>query len=225
MNFRDFDRKFWLVVEKGDKKIKDLHLPVNGNSFLCYSYYAPKGEFYVKPGLVYGAVYGAVYVNGEYSINEQRLSEMTVCYFTKKELEGYQIIPIDNKAINIVFKEYVKRIEYEHYLCHADLIKTRDISFIDEFRREDNPDVLKGLLTDMKSFENVWMKIEKLEKVINENTYVFSCKILSEPFTIKGIHQGDKTLGFVLKDGNTKTCICTIDVKEIKDIRKALKLI
>ena len=211
MNFRDYDRKFWLVVEKGDKKITDLHLPVNGNSFLCYSYYAPEGERFVKPGLVYGAVYGAVYVNGEYSINTQQLNKMTVCYFTKEQLEGYQIIPIDNKAINIVFERYMQEIEYKHY-NHQDLIKTRDISFIDEFRREDNPDILKGLLTDMKSFENVWMKIEKLEKVINENTYLFSCEILSEPFTIKGIHQGDKTLGFALINGDKKICGCSVGV-------------
>ena len=64
-----------------------------------------------------------------------------------------------------------------------------------------------------------------VEKVINEDTYVFSCEILSEPFNIKGIHKGDKTLAFALKQNDTKICVCTIGVREIEDIRKALKLI
>ncbi len=223
MNFRDYDRKFWLVVETENKKIKDLHLPINRNAFLCYSYYTPKGKFYIKESLIFEALFEAVYINGEYTITPHDLFNLTVNMYTKAQLEGYKIIPIDNKAINIAFERYIESINSEFY--GKDILTTRDIRFIDEFRRDDNPDILKGLLTDMKSFENVWVKIEKLEKIINEDTYVFSCEILSEPFNIKGIHKGDKTLAFALKHNDTKICVCTIGVSEIEDIRKALKLI
>ena len=222
MNFRDYDRKFWLVVETENKKIKDL-LPVGKNSFLCYSYYAPKGIFFIKPGLVYEALFEAVYIDGEYTITHNHLFDRTINLFTKQQLDGYQIIPIDNKAMNIAFDDYIYSINSKFY--SEETISTRNIRFIDEFRREDNPDILKAVLTDMQSFENVWVKIEKLEKIINEDTYVFSCEILSEPFNIKGIHKGDKTLAFALKQNDTKICVCTIGVSEIEDIRKALKLI
>ena len=223
MNFRDYDRKFWLVVEQGNKKIKDLHLPINRNAFLCYSYYTPKGKYYIKESLIFEALFEAVYINGEYTITQHNLLNYTVNMYTKAQLEGYKIIPIDNKAINIAFDWFVNLVNKDFY--SNEIITTRDIRYIDEFRREDNPDVLKGLLTDMKSFENVWIKIEKLEKIINEETYVFSCEILSEPFNIKGIHKGDKTLAFALNQNDTKICVCTIGVSEIEDIRKTLKLI
>ena len=223
MNFRDYDRKFWLVVEQGNKKIKDLHLPINRNAFLCYSYYTPKGKYYIKESLIFEALFEAVYINGEYTITQHNLLNYTVNMYTKAQLEGYKMIPIDNKAINIAFDWFVDLVNKDFY--SNEIITTRNIRYIDEFRREDNPDVLKGLLTDMKSFENVWVKIEKLEKIINEDTYVFSCEILSEPFNIKGIHKGDKTLAFALKQNDTKICVCTIGVREIEDIRKTLKLI
>lgn len=223
MNFRDYDRKFWLVVEQGNKKIKDLHLPINRNAFLCYSYYTPKGKYYIKESLIFEALFEAVYINGEYTITQHNLLNYTVNMYTKAQLEGYKIIPIDNKAINIAFDWFVNLVNKDFY--SNEIITTRDIRYIDEFRREDNPDVLKGLLTDMKSFENVWIKIEKLEKIINEETYVFSCEILSEPFNIKGIHKGDQTLAFALNQNDTKICVCTIGVSEIEDIRKTLKLI
>lgn len=223
MNFRDYDRKFWLVVETESKKIKDLHLPIDRNAFLCYSYYTPNGKCYIKESLIFEALFEAVYINGEYTITPHDLFNLTVNMYTKAQLEGYKIIPIDNKAINISFDRYIESINSEFY--SKDILTTRDIIFIDEFRRDDNPDILKGLLTDMKAFENVWIKIEKIEKIINEETYVFSCEILSEPFNIKGIHKGDKTLAFALKQNDTKICVCTIGVREIEDIRKALKLI
>ena len=47
MNFRDYDRKFWLVVEQGDKKVTDLIGGCSNNGILCYSY------FNNKEGIVY----------------------------------------------------------------------------------------------------------------------------------------------------------------------------
>lgn len=223
MDFRDYDRKFWLVVECGDKKIKDLHLPVDRNAFLCYSYYTPSGKDYIEESLIFEALFEAVYINGEYTITQQSLFNLTINMYTKAQLEGYKFIPIDNKAICVAFDNYIESINRDFY--SEETIITREIRFIDEFRREDNPDILKGLLTDMKSVENVWMKIEKLEKIVNADTYLFTCEILSEPFNIKGIHKGDKSLGFALINEGKKLCGCAVGVKEIEDIRKKLKLI
>ncbi len=223
MDFRAYDRKFWLVIEQDDKKIKDLRLPINRNAFLCYSYYTPNGKNYIEESLIFEALFEAVYINGEYTITQHDLLNLTINMYTKAQLEGYKIIPIDNKAINVAFDWFIESVNNEFY--SDDIVTTRDIRYIDEFRREDNPDILKGLLTDMKTFENVWIKIEKLEKIINEDTYMFSCEILSEPFNIKGIHKGDKTLAFALKQNDAKICVCTIGVSEIEDIRKSLKLI
>lgn len=221
MNFRDYDRKFWLIIEKENKKIIDLIRGCDGNSILCYSYYEN------TEGLVYEAISSALYINGDYSITKQsKISwEFKTYVFTKKQLNDFQIIPINNRVLSVLFNYEVEKIKQEHYDSCKDLIQTRDIRFIDEFRQENNPDVLKSLLTDMKTCENIWIKIEKLEKFVNENTYVFSCEILSEPFTINGIHKGDKTLAFALNQNDTKICVCTIGVSEIEDIRKTLKLI
>lgn len=116
MNFRDYDRKFWLVVEQGNKKIDEFHLNFKGNSFLCYSYFSKEHIAYgVGPGLVYEAVYGAIYVDGEYSINEEPLYDKTTRYFTQDKLDGFLIIPIYNKAITTIFQNFTRMIDGIYY--------------------------------------------------------------------------------------------------------------
>ena len=115
MNSKDYDRKFWLVVEQGNKKIYEFHLNFKGNSFLCYSYFSQEHIAYgVGPGLVYEAVYGAIYVDGEYSINEEPLYDKTTRYFTQDKLNGFLVIPINNKAINIYTKNFPSDQSVQH---------------------------------------------------------------------------------------------------------------
>lgn len=220
MDFRDFDRKFWLVVEKSDKKITDIIPEAKNNSILCYSYYSP----YKEEGLVYEAVCESVYVNGDYSITDQYLLESKNKDLTKRQLDGYQIIAISNKAINIVFKKYTELVEIVHYSKHKDLVDTREIRFIDEFRLEDNPDVIRGLLSDGKKAENIWMKLIKLLNVVDNKKYIFSCEIFSEPFVIKGIHKGEKTFAVALEENSQKVCGCSIGLEEVEKMRKSFNL-
>ena len=118
MNFRDYDRKFWLVVETENKKIKDLHLPIDNNAFLCYSYYTPNGKYYIKESLIFEALFEAIYNNGEYAITQNNLLiAYTVNLFTKAQLEGFNFIPIDINAINLnlQFDHYIESINKEYY--------------------------------------------------------------------------------------------------------------
>ena len=117
MNFRDYDRKFWLVVETESKKIKDLHLPIDKNAFLCYSYYTPNGKYYIKESLIFEALFEAVYINGKYTITQHGLFNLTVNLFTKAQLEGFNFIPIDIKTtkLNIEFDNYIESINKKYY--------------------------------------------------------------------------------------------------------------
>ncbi len=221
MDFRDFDRKFWLVVEKGDKKIKDLIVGCDGNAILCYSY------FNNKDGLVYTPLSSAVYVNGDYSITKQgRMSwQLGNSYlFAKKQFDNFQIISVNNKALSIVFKDEIKRIEQVFYTSFKDLIETRDIRFVDEFRMEDNPDVIRGMLSDGEKAENIWMKLIKLLNVEDNKKYIFLCEIFSEPFVIKGIHKGEKTFAVVVEENSQKVCGCSIGLEEVEKLRKSFNL-
>ncbi len=221
MNFRDFDRKFWLIVEKGNKKITDLIGGCAGNAVLCYSY------FNNKDGIVYTPLSSAIYSNGDYSITKQgRMSwQFGNCYlFTKKQFDDFQMISINNKALNVLFEDDIKRIDQDFYIPFKDLVETRDIRFIDEFRSEDNPDLLKAQLTDGKIVDYVFMKIVNLLKVYDEKTYLFTCEIISEPFVLKGIRKGEKTIGFVREENSQKICGCTVGIEAFEKARKDLNL-
>lgn len=140
MNSKDYDRKFWLVVENGNKKIDEFHLNFKGNSFLCYSYFSQEHIAYgVGPGLVYEAVYGAIYVDGEYSINEEPLYDKTTRYFTQDKLNGFLVVPIKSKAINILFENFTRMIDSVYYsdidsnkpiLCQSKKILNVDFNMI-----------------------------------------------------------------------------------------------
>ncbi len=221
MDFRDFDRKFWLIVEKGNKKITDLIGGCDGNAVLCYSY------FNNKDGIVYTPLSSAVYINGDYSITKQgRMSwQFGNCYlFAKKQFNDFQIISINNKSLCVIFEDDIKRIEKDFYLPLKDLVETRDIRFIDEFRSEDNPDVLKGVLSDGNVAENIWIKVIKLLHAFGDKQYIFLCEIFSEPFTLKGIHKGDKTFAIVVEENSKKVCGCSIGLEEVEKLRKDLNL-
>lgn len=221
MDFREFDRRFWLIVENGNKKITDLIGGCEGNAILCYSY------FNGKDGVVYTPLSSAVYVNGDYSITKQgRMSwQFGNCYlFLKKQFDDFQMISINNKALSTLYEADIKRIEKDYYLPFKDLVETRDIRFIDEFRSEDNPDVLKGQLTDGKNIDYVFMKILNLLKVCDEKTYLFTCEIVSEPFILKGIHKGEKTIAFVREENSQKLCGCTVGIEAFEQARKDLNL-
>lgn len=138
MDFRDFDRKFWLIVDKDNKKITELIAECDGNAILCYSY------FNNKDGIVFTPLSSAKYVNGDYSITKQsRISWQYInsYLFAKKQIEGFQIVSINNKALSSLFDDDIKRIEEDFYVSFKDVLSTRDIRFIDEFRSEDNPDI------------------------------------------------------------------------------------
>ena len=116
MDFRDYDRKFWLVVENGNKKIDEFHLNFKGNSFLCYSYYSPTHICNgVGPGLVYEALNSAIYVDGEYQLTKEPLYDKTTRYFTQDKLNGFLVISIENKAVNIMFENFTRMINSIYY--------------------------------------------------------------------------------------------------------------
>lgn len=221
MDFREYDRKFWLIVEKGSKKITDLIAGCEGNAVLCYSY------FNNKDGIVYTPLSAAIYANGDYSITKQgRMSWRfgNSYLFAKKQFDDFQRIPINNKALSILFNDDINRIEKDFYSPFKNLVATRDIRFIDEFRSEDNPDVLKGQLTDGKIVDYVFLKIINLLNVCDDKTYFFTCEIISEPFVLKGIHKGEKTIAFVSEENSQKVCGCTVGVEAFEQARKNLNL-
>lgn len=221
MNFRDYDRKFWLAVEKDNKKTTDLIGGCDGNAILCYSY------FNNKDGIVYTPLSSAVYANGDYSITKQgRMSwQYGKSYlFAKKQFDDYQMISINNKALSVLFEEDIKRIEQDFYSFFKDLVLTRDIRFIDEFRSEDDPDVLKCSIYNLEFIENGWMKINHLIQKFEDNIYIFLCELISEPFFTKEIRKGDKRICFVKREADKKVCKCFTDTYDIQDLRKRLEI-
>ena len=219
MNFRDYDRKFWLVVEKPNSLIRNLIFDIKGNALLCCSY------FHIEKGIVFEALSPATFINGDYSLNGNVLWDNHDRHiFNKKQLDGYELIPVNNDAIKHDFLGFIIMIEDQNYIFR-DLTQTRDMLFLDEFRQEDNPDILKGAIFDTEFIENVWLKIRGLKQAIDENTYLFYCEIMSEPFIAKGIHNGDRTFCFVKQEGNKKVCGCYIGAQTIEDLRKKIKLI
>ena len=70
----------------------------------------------------------------------------------------------------------------------------------------------------------VWMRIINLLKIYDEKTYFFTVELASEPFVLKGIQKGEKTIGFVREENDQKVCGCTIGIETFEKTRKDLNL-
>lgn len=85
---------------------------------------------------MYEAVYGAIYVDGEYSINEEPLYDKTTRYFIQDKLDDFLVITINNKAINNMFENFTKMIDDLYYsdkdsnaLISKQALKTINVDF------------------------------------------------------------------------------------------------
>lgn len=203
-NFRDVYHKLAIVLDNGYCfKLFNLAFPKDvpentcANSALVYGYIDKNG------GLAYQVLGITCYESGDYTLmwpNDEIGFSVQA-----KDFEGYDIIPIENRAIA---KRYEKIIDYiNESFKDAEKERLRSFKTLDPYRHKDYPDDVKVLIRNYQLMkqECVWAQLTEHLGKSEEGVEAFLGRLLSQPFEdIYGVHRDDSlVIGLVTKNDGT----------------------
>ena len=185
--FRDVLGKLCIVRDSWSLKSYTQHA-IDGcekldgaNALLCYAYMDN------MMGLTYQVFAAVFYHEGDYYLVGER--EKLDYKIRAESLVYNRVYPIDNKALDIKYKEQKEFID-NHYMSNENMKEMLAFEELDVFRHPACPnDVIVTLYSDKyEKCEGVWVKLTgKLnEKAHGED--VFKGKLLSEPWKDYGVH-------------------------------------
>lgn len=208
-SFRDVYHKLAIVLDNGycfdtfqmmeqSSKQKVVPKGIQVNSALVYGYIDKMCGFSYK---VLGLTY---YEDGDYTLiwanDEVGLTVRGKCF------KSFELIPIENKALN---KRYTTEIEITNagYSDENDKF-LRSITYLDKFRHYDCPDdVLAVLYLQGMKPERIWVRPVQFIGD-NEGRHYFFAKLLNEPFSDYGVHNGEQVVLVIDKQGEEDIAIC-----------------
>ncbi len=211
VNFRDVEHKLCLVFDQRalvvfNKENDDKS--ADANCLVCYGYVDHTA------GLTYEVLGLAKFADGRY---ECLSKERTVGFKIRADegMNGVDVIPIQNEAIEELFKRDINIVE-EGYYKNESVIEARNATIIDPMRHPSFPDdVLAILSKEGIKAESIWVRLEGYygkHPTIKNPTHVYYGQLLNQPFdngfgfsagervAVVVFHDGTEMRAFVIKD-------------------------
>ena len=173
LNFRAIERNLCIVL---DSKMPSILCPLedNGaNALICYGYVDRTA------GLTLAVLALCLYVDGDYTIVNENKKVSTI--IRAEKYSDNQIIPIKNVALMKRFEDRIRGIKETYYLGD-NVEKSRENTYIDEFRHPCYPDDVQAILLEkgLKP-EQIWVRL--LRHICKTDTGdFFEGKLLNNPF-------------------------------------------
>lgn len=187
MNFRQLDRKWFLLEKKKDiKRMNHLfHLKNKIYPVLVYAYI--DHEFGISLRII-----GTIEVENEKVYLDKKRIEKRLDIIRYSEMENLDMSPVDDKVIaNVLFSSLVEEEMDHYYDPYKEVLITRKKKELDEYRDSVMPDIVTFLMIDKDHRKEF---LEGRIEGYDETRDIYCAMLVDDPTQEFDLEAGDMVL-------------------------------